>query len=104
MGGQVADHGVIKDAEGQVVANVLDVQHAPHGQNLHSVETLSPLKVGESYTLEIDKERRAAVVKIIQQLTYFMLLCIILLGIMRYKLVHLMRLNSYVLTLRTLHK
>lgn len=63
MGGQVADHGVIKDAEGQVVANVLDVQHAPHGQNLHSVETLSPLKVGESYTLEIDKERRAAVVK-----------------------------------------
>lgn len=50
MGGQVADHGVIKDAEGQVVANVLDVQHAPHGQNLHSVETLSPLKVGESYT------------------------------------------------------
>lgn len=39
MGGQVADHGVIKDAEGQVVANVLDVQHAPHGQNLHSVET-----------------------------------------------------------------
>ena len=63
MGGQVADHGVIKDAEGKVVANVLDVQHAPHGQNLHSVETLSPLKVGESYTLEIDKERRAAVVK-----------------------------------------
>ncbi|MDM5146044.1 Alanine--tRNA ligase [Lactococcus lactis] len=104
MGGQVADHGVIKDAEGQVVANVLDVQHAPHGQNLHSVETLSPLKVGESYTLEIDKERRAAVVKTIQQLTYFMLLCIILLGIMHYKLVHLMRLNSYVLTLRTLHK
>jgi len=63
MGGQVADHGVIKDAEGQVVANVLDVQHAPHGQNLHSVETVSPLKVGESYTLEIDQERRAAVMK-----------------------------------------
>lgn len=63
MGGQVADHGVIKNADGQEVATVLDVQHAPHGQNLHSVETTSPLKVGETYTLEIDEERRSAVVK-----------------------------------------
>lgn len=74
-----------------MVATVLDVQHAPHGQNLHSVETISPLKVGETYTLEIDEERRSAVVKTIQRLTYFMLLCIILLGITHYKLVHLMR-------------
>lgn len=63
MGGQVADHGVIKNAAGQVVANVVDVQHAPHGQNLHAVEILSTLKVGESYTLEIDEARRNAVVK-----------------------------------------
>ncbi|AYG00754.1 alanine--tRNA ligase [Lactococcus allomyrinae] len=63
MGGQVADHGVIKNASGQVVANVLDVQHAPHGQNLHEVEILSTLKVGDTYTLEIDVERRNAVVK-----------------------------------------
>ena len=63
MGGQVADHGVIKNASGQVVANVLDVQHAPHGQNLHQVEILSTLKVGDTYTLEIDVERRNAVVK-----------------------------------------
>ncbi|MGO2618261.1 MAG: alanine--tRNA ligase, partial [Lactococcus cremoris] len=63
MGGQVADHGVIKNADGQEVATVLDVQHAPHGQNLHSVETTSPLKVGETYTLEIDEERCSAVVK-----------------------------------------
>ncbi|RZI48930.1 alanine--tRNA ligase [Lactococcus kimchii] len=63
MGGQVADHGVIKNAAGQVVANVVDVQHSPHGQNLHAVEILSTLKVGESYTLEIDEARRNAVVK-----------------------------------------
>ncbi|GBG95919.1 alanine--tRNA ligase [Lactococcus termiticola] len=63
MGGQVADHGVIKNAAGKVVANVTDVQHAPHGQNLHAVEILSTLKVGDSYTLEIDQERRNGVVK-----------------------------------------
>ena len=63
MGGQVADHGVIKNKSGVVVANVIDVQHAPHGQNLHSVEILSTLKVGETYHLEIDQERRNAVVK-----------------------------------------
>ncbi len=63
MGGQVADHGVIKNTAGKVVANVVDVQHAPHGQNLHTVEILSTLRVGDTYTLEIDESRRNKVVK-----------------------------------------
>lgn len=63
MGGQVADHGIIKNDEEEVVAEVTDVQHAPNGQNLHIVNILSPLTVGESYTLEIDTERRSAVIK-----------------------------------------
>lgn len=63
MGGQVADHGVIKNADGDVVAEVVDVQHAPHGQNLHTVTVLSELTVGQTYSLEIDEVRRAGVVK-----------------------------------------
>ena len=38
MGGQVADQGVIEDADGNVVAEVVDVQHAPNGQNLHTIK------------------------------------------------------------------
>lgn len=63
MGGQVSDHGVIKNEDGDVVAVVTDVQHAPHGQNLHTVNVLSALTVGEMYHLEIDEVRRNAVVK-----------------------------------------
>lgn len=63
MGGQVSDHGVIKNAVGKVVAEVKDVQHAPNGQNLHMVDILSTLVVGETYTLEIDAERRHGIIK-----------------------------------------
>lgn len=63
MGGQVSDHGVIKNAAGKVVAEVKDVQHAPNGQNLHMVDILSTLVVGETYTLEIDTERRHGIIK-----------------------------------------
>ena len=63
MGGQVSAHGVIKNEDGDVVAVVTDVQHAPHGQNLHTVNVLSALTVGETYHLEIDEVRRNAVVK-----------------------------------------
>lgn len=63
MGGQVSDHGVIKNAAGKVVAEVKDVQHAPNGQNLHMVDILSTLVVGETYTLEIDAERRRGIIK-----------------------------------------
>ena len=63
MGGQVSDHGVIKNAAGKVVAEVKDVQHAPNGQNLHMVDILSTIVVGETYTLEIDAERRHGIIK-----------------------------------------
>ncbi|KXT62210.1 alanine--tRNA ligase [Lactococcus sp. DD01] len=63
MGGQVSDHGVIKNAAGKVVAEVKDVQHAPNGQNLHMVDILSTLVVGETYTLEIDAECRHGIIK-----------------------------------------
>ncbi|MFT8408350.1 alanine--tRNA ligase [Liquorilactobacillus satsumensis] len=56
MGGQVADRGVIKSAQGEVVARVIDVQHAPKGQNMHTVEVLQPLKVDQTYTLAVERE------------------------------------------------
>ncbi|MDF8173836.1 alanine--tRNA ligase-related protein, partial [Listeria monocytogenes] len=37
LGGQVADHGVIKNDKGDTVAEVVDVQKAPNGQPLHTV-------------------------------------------------------------------
>lgn len=61
MGGQVADHGTILDDNGTVVAKVVDVQHAPNGQNLHTVEVENTLKKGATYTLQVDTERRRKV-------------------------------------------
>ena len=63
MGGQVADHGVIKNDKGDIVARVIDVQKAPNGQALHTVEVLASLSVGTTYTLEIDAKRRHSVSK-----------------------------------------
>ena len=63
MGGQVADQGVIKNAKGDIVARVTDVQKAPNGQALHTVDVLASLAVGTTYTLEIDSKRRRAVEK-----------------------------------------
>lgn len=63
MGGQVADHGVIKDDKGQVVAKVVDVQKAPNGQPLHTVEVLEALQTGRVYQLAIDATRRHRVMK-----------------------------------------
>ena len=63
MGGQVADHGHIFDSEGQLVAQVIDVQKAPNGQPLHTVEVLAPLTLGHEYKLEIDHDRRHRVMK-----------------------------------------
>lgn len=64
MGGQVADHGVIKNDKGDIVARVTDVQKAPNGQALHTVDVLASLSVGTTYTLEIDSKRRHSVIKI----------------------------------------
>lgn len=63
MGGQVADHGVIKNDKGDIVARVIDVQKAPNGQALHTVEVLASLSVGTTYTLEIDAKRCHSVIK-----------------------------------------
>ena len=63
MGGQVADHGLIKNDKGDTVARVTDVQKAPNGQALHTVDVLGSLSVGTTYHLEIDHERRNRVMK-----------------------------------------
>ncbi|KJY58135.1 Alanine--tRNA ligase [Lactobacillus kullabergensis] len=57
-GGQVADHGNIYNQEGELVAQVTDVQHAPNDQNMHFVDVILPLTKGEEYTLKIDRVRR----------------------------------------------
>lgn len=63
MGGQVADYGLIKNDKGDTVARVTDVQKAPNGQALHTVDVLGSLSVGTTYHLEIDHERRNRVMK-----------------------------------------
>ncbi|MBA1394599.1 alanine--tRNA ligase, partial [Lactobacillus sp. XV13L] len=57
-GGQVADHGTIYNQDGDLVAQVTDVQHAPNDQNMHFVDVVLPLKKGTEYTLKIDRVRR----------------------------------------------
>lgn len=54
MGGQVADRGIILNDDGDKVADVVDVQHAPNGQNLHTVKTQEPLIKGQTYHLAVD--------------------------------------------------
>ncbi|MHC9536475.1 alanine--tRNA ligase [Dellaglioa sp. BT-FLS60] len=56
MGGQVADKGTVKDAEGHVIAEVEDVQHAPNGQNLHVIKVLAPMKKEQLVKLEINRD------------------------------------------------
>lgn len=57
-GGQVADHGEILNQAGELVAHVIDVQHAPNDQNLHFVELVLPMQKGEEYVLKVDEQRR----------------------------------------------
>ena len=57
-GGQVADHGEIFNQAGELVAHVIDVQHAPNDQNLHFVELVLPMQKGEEYVLKVDEQRR----------------------------------------------
>ena len=57
-GGQVADHGDIYNQDGDLVAKVTDVQHAPNDQNLHFVDIVLPLEKGQEYVLKNDRERR----------------------------------------------
>ncbi len=55
MGGQVADIGKIYTQAGTEVAEVVDVQHAPNGQNLHTVRIKEPLQTDQTYRLEVDR-------------------------------------------------
>ena len=59
----IRDSGTISDAAGTVVARVVDVQRAPNGQALHTVEVEGELVVGANYKLEIDHTRRHRVMK-----------------------------------------
>ncbi|WP_208558665.1 alanine--tRNA ligase [Marinilactibacillus kalidii] len=57
-GGQIGDTGVIKDENGEVVANITGVKSAPAGQPLHEAEIVGTLKTGQSYSLEVHRSRR----------------------------------------------
>lgn len=61
MGGQVADQGTIVDEDGNLCANVTDVQHAPNGQNLHTVEVITSLSKDHQYKLSVDRKFHALV-------------------------------------------
>ncbi|WP_125707212.1 alanine--tRNA ligase [Companilactobacillus zhongbaensis] len=61
MGGQVADIGNIYDENNNQVAEVLNVQHAPNGQNIHLVHIISELEVNKEYTLKINVDFREKV-------------------------------------------
>lgn len=63
MGGQVADTGQVIDNYGKVVATVKDVQHAPHQQNLHTLELTAPIKKGARYKLVVDRARHLKIEK-----------------------------------------
>ena len=63
MGGQIADKGIIVDSEGKIIANVTDVQKAPNGQALHTVEVLASLKEGEKYFLQVNAAYRNKIIK-----------------------------------------
>lgn len=56
MGGQVADFGSV-ECDGNFY-NIIDVQKAPHGQFLHTVEVDGEVKVNDAVTLRIDDKRR----------------------------------------------
>lgn len=63
MGGQVADHGIVADKDGNVVAKVVDVQKAPNGQPLHKVELIQAVKEGENYFLQVNAAMRNKILK-----------------------------------------
>lgn len=63
MGGQVADHGIVADKDGNVVAKVIDVQKAPNGQPLHKVELLQAVKEGGNYFLQVNAAMRNKILK-----------------------------------------
>lgn len=63
MGGQVADHGTIKDQNGTIVAQVENVLKAPNGQFLHTVQVTGKLVEGAMYELHVDEKMRNRILK-----------------------------------------
>ncbi|MBO0445852.1 alanine--tRNA ligase [Enterococcus ureilyticus] len=63
MGGQVADHGTIKDQNGTIVAHVENVLKAPNGQFLHTVQVTGKLTEGATYELHVDEKMRNRILK-----------------------------------------
>ncbi|MTV83249.1 alanine--tRNA ligase [Secundilactobacillus folii] len=63
MGGQVADQGDVLDENGNLIATVEDVQHAPNGQNLHTLKLHRGIKVGDTVTLKVDAHFHSKVEK-----------------------------------------
>ncbi|MBO0468463.1 alanine--tRNA ligase [Enterococcus plantarum] len=63
MGGQVADHGTIKDRNGTIVAQVENVLKAPNGQFLHTVQVTGKLVEGAMYELHVDEKMRNRILK-----------------------------------------
>ncbi|MFV9510950.1 alanine--tRNA ligase [Tepidibacillus sp. LV47] len=62
-GGQIADQGVIRGQHGELM-EVLDVTKAPNGQHLHHVKIVKGIfKVGDSVIAEVDREKRADIIK-----------------------------------------
>lgn len=61
-GGQIADTGRLKSANGE--ATVKDVQKAPNGQNLHTVTvSTGVLRVGDTVEAVVEQNNRASIVK-----------------------------------------
>jgi len=63
MGGQVADYGEVLTATGKVIARVIDVQNAPNGQHIHTVDVLCDFKLTDTVNLQVDMARHIAVSK-----------------------------------------
>ncbi|MCH5462581.1 alanine--tRNA ligase [Lactobacillus sp. LC28-10] len=63
MGGQVADKGNVLDENGNLIATVEDVQHAPNGQNIHTLKLHRGIKVGDQMTLKVDAHFHSKVEK-----------------------------------------
>lgn len=57
-GGQVGDTGDVYTMDGELIGHVIDVQHAPNDQNLHTIETVRPLAMHDAVKLVIDRKRR----------------------------------------------
>lgn len=62
MGGQIADTGVINNAETSM--RVVNVSKAPRGQHLHHVTLdYGKIKIGDEFQLMVDEQRRYAIMR-----------------------------------------